>query len=780
MAQQYPVEELSLATQRRPGAHFERFVQARLRARAIVLLMLAFLATPFVGPIAAPSARAQAIEGAPGAPASAHEVDPLDPAEIARRREELALEIDSLREGGARAAGNEGWQGTEARLQALGEIESLLARQAELASPPSTDDRSEIDGLEELPPSSFALRALLELQLDLEEEDQRHAATVASRREALARAGEALERAERSRREAKVAIAAAKNESARDTAERELEARQLSSRSARERLHLRTLELREAERARRNDSDRGQLADRIARMRRALLQGEGEWSAGIEELRQQEAELRQSREEIQRRLSTAELRLEAASGRFSRIADPPAQLLEEVEMLVARRDASRSKLAIADARLDRLASQRSVWRDWNSLLRGEATREQIETSKESILDRIRLLEEIDLQRTSENLDLERRLETLERRMRGLSRDDPLSAILEEKRSTLTDLLESVHQDLNHLARDRRLSTLVLADLRERSGEVDLREYVLRSLHAIRNIWSFEITVVDDSAITVGSVVLAFVLAALGFWVSRRGSGAAGRVAATRFRLDPGATHALETISFYVLLVSFLLLALRAVHFPLTAFTVLGGALAIGIGFGSQNVMNNFISGLILMMERPVRAGDVVEIDGNHGTIERIGARSTRIRSTDGRQIIVPNSFFLESNVVNWTLSDDLIRTCVVVGVVYGSPTRLVESLIRRVVDEEKSILPEPAPILLFSEFGDNSLNFEIHFWVRARGPMQRRIVESHVRFRIDDLFREHEIVIAFPQRDVHLDSVSPIEVRLTDEAQPRKLKEGER
>jgi small-conductance mechanosensitive channel len=177
-------------------------------------------------------------------------------------------------------------------------------------------------------------------------------------------------------------------------------------------------------------------------------------------------------------------------------------------------------------------------------------------------------------------------------------------------------------------------------------------------------------------------------------------------------------------------------------------------------------MNNFISGLILMLERPVRARDVIEVDGNHGTIEKIGARSTQIRSTDGRHIVVPNSFFLESNVVNWTLSDDLIRTKVSVGVNYGSPTRLVEELIHRVVMEVDQVLKSPPPIIVFEEFGDNALIFETYFWVNARAPMEVRRVQSAVRFRIDDLFREHQLVISFPQRDVHLDSVKPLEVRL--------------
>jgi small-conductance mechanosensitive channel len=216
-----------------------------------------------------------------------------------------------------------------------------------------------------------------------------------------------------------------------------------------------------------------------------------------------------------------------------------------------------------------------------------------------------------------------------------------------------------------------------------------------------------------------------------------------------------------------MLAGFTLLALRAVHFPLTAFTFLGGALAIGIGFGSQNVMNNFISGLILMLERPVRAQDVVEVDGSHGVIQKIGPRSTQIRATDGRHIVVPNSFFLESNVVNWTLSDELIRTKVSVGVSYGSPTRLVQQLIEEVIKQEPLALSTPAPKVIFDAFGDNSLNFDVYFWVEARSPMSVASVQSKVRFRIDDVFREHHLVIAFPQRDVHLDASAPIEVRVT-------------
>ena len=215
-----------------------------------------------------------------------------------------------------------------------------------------------------------------------------------------------------------------------------------------------------------------------------------------------------------------------------------------------------------------------------------------------------------------------------------------------------------------------------------------------------------------------------------------------------------------------MLVTFTLLALRTINFPLTAFAFLGGALAIGLGFGSQNIMNNFISGLIIMLERPIRSQDVVVVDGEHGTVQKIGARSTQIRSLDGRNIIVPNSYFLESNVINWTLSDELVRAKVTVGVAYGSPTRLCEKLIQEVMANNKDVIKHPEPLVIFDGFGDNSLNFDVYFWLQGRTPMSIRKVQSEVRFGIDELFAKHDIVIAFPQRDIHFDADTPLSIKM--------------
>ena len=286
------------------------------------------------------------------------------------------------------------------------------------------------------------------------------------------------------------------------------------------------------------------------------------------------------------------------------------------------------------------------------------------------------------------------------------------------------------------------------------------------------IWSYPLTVIDGSPITVGKIILAAVIVAVGQRVSRRLSRALGQLLTRRARMDPGAAKALETLAFYVLFVTFAVTALQLVKFPLNTLAIAGGALAIGIGFGSQNLMNNFISGLILLVERPIRVDDLVQVEGMHGTIEHIGARSTRIRAVDNTHIIVPNSRFLENSVLNFTLGDDIIRTQVNVGVSYGSPTRDVARLIRQALDEHPEILEGYEPRILFADFGDNALLFEAVFWIRARTIMDRRRIASDVRYRIDDLFRQAGVVIAFPQRDVHLDTARPLQVRLLPKERP--------
>lgn len=191
--------------------------------------------------------------------------------------------------------------------------------------------------------------------------------------------------------------------------------------------------------------------------------------------------------------------------------------------------------------------------------------------------------------------------------------------------------------------------------------------------------------------------------------------------------------------------------------PLAAFAFVSGAVAIGFGFGAQNIINNFISGWILMWERPIKIGDFLELGEVRGTVESIDTRSTRIRRVDGVHLLVPNSQLLENTVTNWTLVDDLVRTAIRVGVAYGSDARLTETLLKQVAQEDPDVLDEPPFLVLFDNFGDNALEFELNIWVHSTAERGLRVVRSDLRFRIEELFREHGLVIAFPQRDVHLD-----------------------
>ena len=237
------------------------------------------------------------------------------------------------------------------------------------------------------------------------------------------------------------------------------------------------------------------------------------------------------------------------------------------------------------------------------------------------------------------------------------------------------------------------------------------------------------------------------------------------IATSRFlrsRLTARGTNpdVIQLVSRAYLILAFVILGFIILDFlsvPLAAFAFISGAVAIGFGFGAQNIINNFISGWILMWERPIKIGDFLELDDVRGTVESINTRSTRIRRVDGVHLLVPNSYLLENTVTNWTLVDQLLRTTVRVGVAYGSDVRLVTQLLNQAADEHARVLREPPKNVIFDDFVDNSLVFNLNVWVHANNESGLRGIRSDLRYRIDQLFGDAGVVIAFPQRDIHLD-----------------------
>lgn len=234
---------------------------------------------------------------------------------------------------------------------------------------------------------------------------------------------------------------------------------------------------------------------------------------------------------------------------------------------------------------------------------------------------------------------------------------------------------------------------------------------------------------------------------------------AGRLL-TRTGLDLGARQAVATITRYVVLLLGLLIILQTAGINLTTLNVLAGAVGIGVGFGLQNIISNFISGLIIMFERPIKIGDRIVVDDVEGDVVEIGARSTVVLTNDNINIIIPNSKFITENVVNWKYNDGTVRFKIPVGVAYGSDLRKIEKILLEVAAAEEDVLDDPAPVVRFMEFGDSSLNLELRAWSSSAVTRRGKLI-SALNFAIYEKFQEHDIEIPFPQRDLHIRSGLP-------------------
>ena len=226
---------------------------------------------------------------------------------------------------------------------------------------------------------------------------------------------------------------------------------------------------------------------------------------------------------------------------------------------------------------------------------------------------------------------------------------------------------------------------------------------------------------------------------------------------TRTTMDRGAREATVTIIGYIGVALAFVIALAVAGFEFTNLAIIAGALSVGIGFGLQAIVNNFVSGLILLFERPIKTGDWIVVGNTEGYVKRISIRSTMIQTFDRADVIVPNSDLIANQVTNWMLYDPRGRIRVAVGVAYGSDTEKVRELLLEIANTHPEVITDgtsPTPRVLFLQFGDSSLNFELRCHIRNID--MRRIVISDVNFAIDKAFREHGVEIPFPQRDVHI------------------------
>jgi small-conductance mechanosensitive channel len=225
-------------------------------------------------------------------------------------------------------------------------------------------------------------------------------------------------------------------------------------------------------------------------------------------------------------------------------------------------------------------------------------------------------------------------------------------------------------------------------------------------------------------------------------------------------LEVGQRYAVARVVSYLVFILGLIIGLQSLGINLNSLVVVGGALGIGVGLGLQAIVSNFVAGLVLLMEQPIKMGDRIEVGGTFGDVVRLRARSTWIQTNDNVVIIVPNSEFINQRVINWTANDRQVRISLRLGVSYDSDPKVVRELLDRIATQHPDVLADPAPEIIFLDFGDSSLDFELRVWSIRQVQTPQRL-KSDLYFAIFETFREKGIEIPFPQRDLHLKSISP-------------------
>lgn len=279
-----------------------------------------------------------------------------------------------------------------------------------------------------------------------------------------------------------------------------------------------------------------------------------------------------------------------------------------------------------------------------------------------------------------------------------------------------------------------------------------------ALAVVGRMWNVELFTAEDTievdgksvtgrrSVTIGKVLTAMAILVIGYWLAVVLARFAEQQAIKRLQLDPNVANIIRQWALAVLFLVLVIITLMFVKIPITAFAFLGGALAIGVGFGTQNLLKNVISGLLLLMERPLRVGDVIEVDNIRGMVTTIGLRSSTIRDTNGVETLIPNSNLLERNLTNWTYSSFRKRYSIRIAVATGSDARRVKEMLRDLAGQHGQILKDPEPYVLFEDFSEHALVFALHYWIEIGPNIDPAVVASDLRFMVENTFAEAKIV----------------------------------
>ena len=283
---------------------------------------------------------------------------------------------------------------------------------------------------------------------------------------------------------------------------------------------------------------------------------------------------------------------------------------------------------------------------------------------------------------------------------------------------------------------------------------DVREGMVDWFERIMNYSLFQL---GESSLTIGLIITLVSSLILLFVISEWLRKILVNKILKRYQLEVSTRQSIGTMMKYFLILAGLFSILQTTGIDLSAFGILAGAIGVGIGFGLQNITNNFISGLIILFEQPIKIGDRIEVGDVSGDVIKISARSTMIVTNDNISIIVPNSQFIDSQVINWSHNDRNIRFNFPVGVSYKENPEKIKNVLLQVAKANEGVLSHPAPDVIFEEFGDNSLNFNLRVWT-SEYISKPKVLRSLLYYEVFKRFSEEGIEIPFPQRDIHIKS----------------------
>jgi small-conductance mechanosensitive channel len=286
------------------------------------------------------------------------------------------------------------------------------------------------------------------------------------------------------------------------------------------------------------------------------------------------------------------------------------------------------------------------------------------------------------------------------------------------------------------------------------------------LEWLKGIIEHKLFVLNQTEVTVSSIII-FLFVLVGFFfVSKIFIKFVFSKLLSRLNVEKGLHFTFSRITHYLIMVIGTVIAFQFIGIDLSGFAVIFGFLSVGIGFGLQNITSNFVSGLILLFERPIKIGDRVTVGDTEGDVIAINMRSTTIRSLNNISIIVPNSEFVSAQVINWSHGDLKVRLDVEVGVSYSSNLDLVIKALNEVAVENNYVLKEPKPEVIFNDFGDSSWNLELRVWLKD--PYKYYQIRSSINCDIVRKFEKYKIEIPFPQRDLHVRSPIPVPILAKD------------